>query len=401
MRPSWNQASKILCVRLDSLGDVLMCTPAMRALRAQHDARRITLLTSPAGAALAPYLEDVDEAIVYEAPWMKSSAAQAPGQHLDLIASLARQGFDAAVIFTCYSQSALPAALLCQLAGIPLRLAYCREKPYQLLSDWIPDPEPGSMVRHEVQRQLDLVRHVGAEIADERLAFAPAPADLAAVHARLRAAGIDPDGRWMVLHPGASAPSRRYPPHHWQALVRALGERVGCPLVFTGAAHEAALIDSITAPAQGQPQGHGHEHRSVHRDGPEHAHRPGQGPAQLHSFAGQLHIGELGALLAQASLVVTNNTGPAHLAAAVGVPVVDVYALTNPQHTPWRVPSRVLNHDVDCRNCQQSVCPQGHHDCLEKLAPSQVADAVCSLLRQTEPYRREERKRNAAAASMT
>lgn len=358
----WTQARHVLCVRLDALGDVLMCTPALRALRAQHPERRLTLLSSPAGAALGPYLDDVDAAIAWEAPWMKSSAVLEPERHLDWIAMLARQRFDAAVVFTCYSQSALPAALLCQLAGIPLRLAYCREKPYQLLTDWIADPEPGAMVRHEVQRQLDLVRHVGAEVADERLAFTPRKADHDAVRARLRQAGIDPDGRWLVLHPGASAPSRRYPPRHWQTLARALVERLDCPLVFTGAAHEAALIAQIAPP----------------------------GASTMHAFAGQLGIGELGALLAQSSLVVSNNTGPAHLAAAVGAPVVDLYALTNPQHTPWRVPSRVLNHDVDCRNCERSVCPQGHHDCLEKLLPEQVLDAVCSLLKQTESYRRKE-----------
>lgn len=362
MTTSWNQARRVLCVRLDSLGDVLMCTPAMRALRAQHPERSLTLLTSPAGAALAPYLDDVDDAVAWEAPWMKSSAPARPEQHLDWIASLAARGFDAAVVFTCYSQSALPAALLCQLAGIPLRLAYCREKPYQLLSDWIADPEPGALVRHEVQRQLDLVRHVGAEIADERLAFTPLGGDFDAVRRRLRQAGIDPDGRWLVLHPGASAPSRRYPAHHWWALVRMLGERIGCPLVFTGAAHEAALIERIAPP----------------------------GTARVHSLAGELGVGELGALLALSSLVVSNNTGPAHLAAAVGAPVVDLYALTNPQHTPWRVPSRVLNHDVECRNCERSICPQGHHDCLEKLLPEQVVDAICSLLKQTEPYRRKE-----------
>lgn len=364
--PLWTQARHVLCVRLDALGDVLMCTPAMRALRAQHPERRLTLLTSPAGAALAPYLDDVDAAIPYEAPWMSSSAELRPEQHRDGIATLAGHGFDAAVIFTSYSQSALPAALLCQLADIPLRLAYCRERPYQLLSDWIADPEPGAMVRHEVQRQLDLVRHVGAEIADERLAFTPLPADINAVRGRLRQAGIDADGRWLVLHPGASALSRRYPPHHWQTLVRELGERVKCPLVFTGAAHEAAQIAQILAPARES------------------------GGAPVHLFAGQLHIGELGALLSQASLVVSNNTGPAHLAAAVGAPVVALYALPTPQHTPWRVPSRVLNHEVHCRNCERSICPQDHHDCLEKLAPGQVVDAVCSLLKQTEPYRRKE-----------
>jgi ADP-heptose:LPS heptosyltransferase len=79
-------------------------------------------------------------------------------------------------------------------------------------------------------------------------------------------------------------------------------------------------------------------------------------------------------------VLITNNSGPAHLAAAVATPVVDLYALTNPQHTPWLVPARVLNHDVPCRNCLKSVCPQGHHDCLRRVAPERVADAAMELL---------------------
>jgi ADP-heptose:LPS heptosyltransferase len=79
-------------------------------------------------------------------------------------------------------------------------------------------------------------------------------------------------------------------------------------------------------------------------------------------------------------VMVSNNTGPAHIAAALGTPLVDLYALTNPQHTPWQVEHRLLFHDVACRFCYKSVCPQGHHDCLNKVDPDAVADAVCSLL---------------------
>ena len=359
MTKLWNNAAHLLCVRLDSPGDVLMCTPAMRALRAQHPERRLTLLASPSGAALAPHLPDIDHVLAYEAPWMKGSAADPPRHHIEQLEALAGHRFDGAVIFTSYSQSALPAALLCQLAGIPLRAAYCREKPYGLLTDWIADPEPGAFVRHEAQRQLDLVRHLGAEVMDERLSFVPLPADLAAVRARLRQAGIDPAGRWLVLHPGASAPARRYPQRYWTTLIRELHERVGCPLVLTGGAHEMSLIDGIDVPAE----------------------------ARVHSLAGQLSLGELGALLAQASLVVSNNTGTAHLAAAVGTPIVDLQALNNPQQTPWRVPGRVLHHDVGCRYCHRSVCAEGHHDCIEKLATGEAVDAACSLLKQTESYR--------------
>ena len=350
----WQRARRLLCVRLDSLGDVLMCTPAMRALRAQHPERHLTLLTSPSGAALEPHLADVDTVLSYEAPWMKHSSVDAAQRHLDLVRELAEGRFDGAVIFTCYSQSALPAALLCHLAGIPLRAAYCREKPYRLLSDPLADPEPERLVRHEVQRQLDLVRHLGAQAASDRLAFALRQQDIDGVRARLGAAGIDPARPWLVLHPGASAAARRYPREHWSALLRDLTARLGCPLVLTGGAHEIPLVEAIRSDA-GFP---------------------------THSFAGELSLGELAALLAQASLLIGNNSGPAHPAAAVGTPVVALYALTNPQHTPWRVPHRVLYHDVDCRGCHSSVCPQGHHACLAKLMPQEVTEAACSLLRE-------------------
>jgi ADP-heptose:LPS heptosyltransferase len=84
--------------------------------------------------------------------------------------------------------------------------------------------------------------------------------------------------------------------------------------------------------------------------------------------------------VAEAPLLVSNNTGPAHIAAATGTPVVDIYALTNPQHTPWRVESRVLSHDVPCKYCYKSVCPLGHNDCLRLVTPASVAHAAGELL---------------------
>ena len=80
------------------------------------------------------------------------------------------------------------------------------------------------------------------------------------------------------------------------------------------------------------------------------------------------------------ALLVANNTGPVHIAAALGTPVVDIYALTNPQHAPWKVPHRVVYHDVPCRFCYRSVCPQTHHNCLHLLDPQRVARAARELL---------------------
>ena len=91
-------------------------------------------------------------------------------------------------------------------------------------------------------------------------------------------------------------------------------------------------------------------------------------------------LGELGALISEASLVLCNNSGPAHIAAALDRPLVVMYALTNSQHTPWCATSRVLYRDVPCRDCLKSVCPMGHHECLLGIAAQQVAQAALSLI---------------------
>src|SRR3954466_1471860 len=165
----WKTFERVLCVRLDALGDVLMTTPAMAALK-ESGHRRLTLLTSSAGAAIAPLIPVIDETIVYDAPWMKATQARLDSSvDRSFVERLHAEQFDAAVIFTVYSQNPLPAALFCYLADIPRRLAHSRENPYQLLTHWIPEPEPQQFVRHEVQRQLDLVAHVGARTEDPRL----------------------------------------------------------------------------------------------------------------------------------------------------------------------------------------------------------------------------------------
>jgi ADP-heptose:LPS heptosyltransferase len=97
-------------------------------------------------------------------------------------------------------------------------------------------------------------------------------------------------------------------------------------------------------------------------------------------MAGLLDLGELAALLERSNLLISNNSGPVHLACAVGTPVVDIYALTNPQHAPWQVPHRVLSHDVPCKYCYKSTCPHGHNDCLRGVAPGQVVEAALELL---------------------
>jgi ADP-heptose:LPS heptosyltransferase len=349
----WTTIRELLCVRLDTIGDVLMTGPALRALRAGGPHRRITLLTSPAGAEAAALMPEVDDTIVYAAPWMKIERAADAAVDTAMAERLRERRFDAAAIFTVYTQSPLPAALLCHLAGIPLRLAHCRENPYLLLTDWMAETEPQGGVRHEVRRQLDLVAGVGAHTTGERLSLAVPDAARDRMRERLGKLGLAPGRNWVVLHAGATADSRRYPPEGWSQVCRMLTRDHGLTVLLTGGGDDEAEVASAVSMGAGAGV--------VVTDLPD--------------------LADLAALLEAAPLLLAGNTGPVHVAAAVGTPVVDVYALTNPQHTPWGIPSRVLFEDVPCRWCYRSICPEGHHGCLRGVSAEQIVAAALSLLR--------------------
>ncbi len=352
-KTEWALARNILCVRLDNMGDVLMTTPAIRALKVSASGRRITLLTSTSGAALAPFLCDVDETVSYDAAWVKNNA-KGVVDDCAMVETLRRHRFDAVVIFTVYSQSALPAALMCHLAGIRLALAHARENPYRLLSHWIKETEPVEMIRHEVQRQLDLVASIGATCSDVRLSFTTRQAERRSLTGILRAHKVWQTGGWVVVHCGATAASRRYSPQRYARVISLL-HNSRCQVLLTGSNEEKPLIKNIIN--QCSPRKH------------------------VVDLAGKLSLGELACLIEDAGVLISNNTGPVHIASAVQTPVVDLYALTNLQHTPWDVPHRLLYHDVPCKNCYSSVCIQGNNACLEGVEPQAVVAAALDLLK--------------------
>lgn len=343
---------KLLAIRLDAAGDVLMCTPALRAL--VEGGHRVSLLTSAAGALAGERVPGLDEVLRWSAPWMKASTP-APAWALPVMADeLRARSFDGAVIFTSYSQSPLPAAMLCQMAGIPLRLAHCRENPYQLLTHWIREQEPESMLRHEVQRQVDLVAALDCRPSTTTLGIAIDDGDREAARAALRTSGIDPERAYLLLHPGASAPSRRYPAAQWRRAAELIERHSGLPLLFAAGPAEQALLREITGD-------------DMHR---------------WPVLTTPLDFGGLAAVIAMARVLVACNSAPAHLAAATGTPVVDLYALTNPQHAPWQVRHRLLYQPVPCHTCYQSICPRGDNRCLSEVPPVWVAAAVQELLQE-------------------
>ena len=355
--PVWNTCNKILCIRADNMGDLIMTTPALKALK-ETFLCQITVLTSTMAQSIVEYIPVIDEVIICDLPWIRSNTATNGADLLELAALLRSYQFDAAIIFTVYSQSALPAALLSMMAGIPLRLAYSRENPYDLLSHWLPDKEPYSFVQHQVKRDLALVAVTGAVINDDRLLIAVSAEDRRNMQAKLQQTSIDSSKGYLIFHPGVSEEKRKYPLQHWIALGKLVHD-TGLPILLTGTAKEKELTSAIAA---------------VIGD-------------NATDVAGQFTTGEFIALTAGAAGVVSVNTATIHIAAACETPVVVLYALTNPQHTPWKVCGQVFPYNVpdslqsknevigyvrNYRMIQQPELPQ----------PAVIAQALESLLQQ-------------------
>lgn len=358
--------SRVLGVRLDNDGDVLLAGPALRALATSAD--HLDLLVSPSGQGAARLLPGVDGVLVAEVPWSGYVPPPAdPAQLQRLVALLAQRCYDRCVIFTSFHQSPLPMALLARMAGIPYVAATSVDYPGSLLD--VRHRRPDGL--HEVEAALDLVRATGADLPagdDGRLALRrplpPAPA-------------LVPDRPYVVVHPGASVPARAMTAGHARAVVAALRED-GWPVVVTGGPgeHELASVvsgptDDVAGPAGIMPSP---AHESV---GPA-----DDGPGRVVDLAGRTDLAELAAVLDGAACVVVGNTGPAHLAAAVGTPVVSLFSPVVPAErwAPYGVPAVVLgDQHAPCRDTRARECPVPGHPCLTGVPPADVVRAVRTL----------------------
>src|SRR5579859_6348720 len=186
----WRSVRHIMAVRLDNLGDVLVTTPAIHSIKASFPGVKVSLLASPVGTQVARLNPDIDDVIVYDAPWMDPwhRLAQDSQREQQLIANIKKQQFDGAIIFTSYHQSPLPAAYLCYLSDIPLRLAASIDGPGSLLTTRHKHPEH---MMHEVERGLDLVSAIGMTTDERDLALAVPSAARQAVDTLLKERAIN------------------------------------------------------------------------------------------------------------------------------------------------------------------------------------------------------------------
>lgn len=338
---------RILAIRLDNIGDVVLLGPALRALKENFPAAQLTLLASPAGAQAASLLPWLDEVRVLRAVWQDASNAltQDPAREAALVEELRHAEYDAAFIFTSFSQTPWAPAYACYLAGIPVRVGQSREFGGSLLTHWVKPAEDGL---HQAERNLHLLRDCGLGVSARGLEVAvPAP-DAAAAADALRAAGLA-DRQYIVVAPGASCSARRYPAHRFAEAVRCLREESGLPVVCTGSAREQNVVAAVEGVADA-------------------------------SFVGRLSVAGLAAVIERSALVICNNSAPLHLADAFGVPLVVLYSGTDieSQWAPRRSAAMILRRQTWCAPCYAFQCPY-EMACLD-IPPEEVVVAALDLL---------------------
>lgn len=350
-------ASRTLAVRLDNDGDVLLTGPALRALAAVDPSGTVDLLASPQGAAAAALLPRVADVLTFAAPW---SGFEPPAVDAVAVAGLVdrlrARGYARAVVFTSFHQSPLPMALLARLAGITWVGATSVDYPGSLLDlrhRRGVAADGGDL--HEAAAALELAIAAGGRLPagdDGRLAVRPPEPGTPTATAPATAAVTGSGRPYVVLHPGASVPSRAMDEARAGRTVRALAED-GWVVAVTGGPGETALTARVTGTARGAVD-----------------------------LGGRTDLAGLASLLAGAACAVVGNTGPAHLAAAVGTPVVSLFSPVVPARrwAPTGVPSVVLgDQTAACRDTRARQCPVPGHPCLAGVDENDVVDAVRRL----------------------
>ncbi len=351
------EPGRILLIRPDHLGDLLFMTPALRALRRARPDDDITLLVGPWGAGVMAAYSQPQRILTLPFPGF----TRAPGSHAIwmpyLLASkwaakLRKLRIETAVIMR---PDHWWGALLAYMAGIPNRIGYKLPDVEPFLTTPIPF-EPA----HAVRLNARVLEHWTGVLTDEQLelTYPVDPIDRAYIKGYLGEWGVADGEPVVVIHPGSGRAVKLWRVDGWIEVANALADLLGARIVLTGGEHETEMTNRIAAGLKGKPV----------------------------RAAGDTDIGQLAALFSRASLVLGPDSGPLHLAVAVGTPTVHLYGPADPaQFGPWGDPARhrVVASDIGCRPCgilDWGADDLANHPCVRDITPSAVIDAAIAAL---------------------
>ena len=342
----------VLLIRPDHLGDMLFATPAFRNLRLALPHARLTLLAGPWGQGAVARNPDLDEVRLCRFPGFERQPKTnpvAPYRLLFETARLLRGQFDTALVlrFDHWWGAWLAAA-----AGIPCRIGYDQPATRPFLTDARPY-RPG---RHEVIQNSALVAALtpGAAGDPGPLRFDIAPSAQVWATEWLRSHGADAGQPLVAIHPGAGAAVKQWPPMAWAQVADRLTDALGARILLTGGASERPLTDAIAAKIRGP----------------------------VLNAAGQTTLDQLAALLARCQWVLGSDSGPLHLAVAVGTPTVHLYGpVSADKFGPWGDPAChvVLQTPWPCAPCDRLDWPAAAlpaHACMAAISVDAVVNAV-------------------------
>lgn len=322
-----------------------MTTPFLDAIRSAFPGTRIVAVARPLVAELLRLHPAIDETIVYDT---RATHAGTSGR-FRMARELRQHRFDAAILL----QNAFDAALLALLARIPERAGYATDGRRFLLSH--PVPVTAEILSlHHVEYYLRLLAELGIPRPETvSLTLRVSGEERAALRDRLVSLGI-PEGKRIVgINPGATyGSSKRWYPDRFAAVADALAEEWDASVVLMGSVPEMPLADEIEAAMR---------HRSV-------------------NLAGRTTVRDLMALLSECFFLVTNDSGPMHIAAAFDIPIAAIFGPTDWNKTsPWTDRARIVRVDVDCSPCRLRECDRGH-ECMLGITPEMVVDAARGLV---------------------
>lgn len=329
---------RILIRAVNWIGDAVMTTPAMGRVRAAFPRAEITVVANPLVAELFRHHPYCDRVLVYD----RKGAHQGWRGLLSFAGELRRQRFDLAILL----QNAIEAALLTKLAGVPARLGYRTDGRALLLTHGIP---VGAAERrlHHTDYYLQMLERAGIRGGDGRLCLACTAEETAWAGEVL---GAD---RWVAVNPGAAYGSaKRWIPERFAEVADSLAREFGVKILLTGGPGETEIGRDIEAAMATTPL----------------------------NLIGRTSVRQVMALLGRASLMVTNDSGPMHVAAAFSVPIVAVFGSTDHTTTsPLSDSCRIVRQPVDCAPCLLRQCPTDHR-CMEAITAGEVLREARSLL---------------------
>jgi heptosyltransferase-2 len=335
---------RILVRGTNWLGDAVLTIPALQALRSGFPHARIALLLKPAVAELFQHHPAVDEIILYRDPGPHAGL----GGKLALARQLSRGRYDLAVLF----QNAFEAAAITALAGIPNRYGYATDGRWFLLTHRVP-MTPGLRRRHQAEYYLELLRPLGIPIDPVPPTLRTTPEEDAAAGVLLSERGVTPGRTLIGLNPGSTygAAKRWIPERYAEVADRLAAEHDGHVLIFGGRGEEplgAAIAGMMRSPVT--------------------------------VLSGRTTVRQLVALIKPCRLFLTNDTGPMHIAAALGVPLVAIYGPTDPVTTaPFGKGHELIRKPVDCSPCLLRECPIDHR-CMQGITVDMVYEAAAKQL---------------------